>query len=100
MVYVGYADLVEPDRLTVVEQGVKVAGRSTTRYSGLLPTYGKYLDLWVDDEFGLVLKSVTVNLKYYILSTFEITHLTFDEVTPDNICDLSQCTIDRSALEE
>ncbi len=86
--------------LTLVEEDVEIAGRTTTRYHGLLPYYGAGVDLWVDDALGIVLKSAAVHYRYGSITTFETTRLAFDGVTLDNIFDPDPYFIERNEYEE
>lgn len=82
-------DSITMDKITVVERGVDVAGRSTTRYSSGT-YYGQYIDFWVDDEYGLLLKYATIRPSNGNIATFETTKLTFGSVTPDNVIDTAR----------
>ena len=83
--------------MTLVEEEVIIADRSATHYTGKTRVNGGDIvtELWVDNEFGLVLK-YTCDYFGGAYHCYETTRLVIGEVMPENIFDRSLCVITRN----
>ncbi len=81
-------------RATVITREENIAGRSATHYA-----LGATTELWVDNEFGLVLK-YTYNNPGVGSVAYETTRLTFGVETWEEIFDINQFRMGRNNIEE